>query len=383
MRLSLYAAEVPVVGRYTTAAREVMGIGPGAVMAYHPVARMNPFQSLLYAAAFSSGFAPVGARRVGDLRALTAVKAMGANALVHLHWTSNVIGKAETEENAEMRVDEFLSTIADLKAADVLLLWTVHNRLPHDCRFPTPEIRLRRSIVEAADAIHVMESDTADQVADVFDLPEAKTFLTPHPSYVGAYPSHFDRALSRMELGLSQSDFVAGMIGSIQPYKGFDAFLGAVTDLGPSFPYLRGLIAGIPGSDPDSVALVHRLEAAETVKSLPRKLEDRDMSRLLSSLDVMVLPYRASLNSGAALLALSFGVPIVAPRIGAFRRLIEAGFGIGYDPSDPVGLRSAIELAPRFLEQVDRAAMEAHVDSLRAGAVSSQFFERLRDVLGW
>jgi hypothetical protein len=172
------------------------------------------------------------------------------------------------------------------------------------------------------------------------------------------------------------------MPGAIQPYKGVDELIGAVSDPALRSGRLRTVVAGMPGRDDDSVALVQRLRRCHLVTSVPRRIDDRDLARIVSALDVMVLPYRASLNSGAAMLALSFGLPVIAPRIGAFRSLAERGFCLAYEPGDPGGLANALRDAPAWVAQVDRAAITGYAATLAGPAVSDRFFTGLGAMLG-
>jgi glycosyltransferase involved in cell wall biosynthesis len=253
--------------------------------------------------------------------------------------------------------------------------------LPHRCEYPEVETRLRQRLVELADVIHIMAPETVTAVQDLYPLPESRVLRVPHPSYLGAYPAHYSRETVRFELGFDPDDFVVGMISSIQPYKGVDELIAAITEHGPFHPRLRTLVAGMPGQDHASVELVDRLKRTNTITSIPRKLDDQSIARLVSALDVMALPYRAPLNSGAALLALSFGVPIVAPLIGHFRTLVERGYCLGYDPSDPTGLADALRSAPDWARSVDREAIRRDMGALAGPLISERFFAGLRSIL--
>jgi len=59
-----------------------------------------------------------------------------------------------------------------------------------------------------------------------------------------------------------------------------------------------------------------------------------------------VLPYKNALTSGAALLALSFGVPVIAPATEAFEGLVEDGStGLLYSADNPEALTRALARA--------------------------------------
>ena len=57
----------------------------------------------------------------------------------------------------------------------------------------------------------------------------------------------------------------------------------------------------------------------------------------------MALPFRQVLNSGSLLLAMSFGCPVVAPRLGSIPEVACPEGWFGYDPADPEGLGAALQ----------------------------------------
>jgi glycosyltransferase involved in cell wall biosynthesis len=65
----------------------------------------------------------------------------------------------------------------------------------------------------------------------------------------------------------------------------------------------------------------------------------------LNACDVVVLPYREDLTSGAAMLALSFGRPVVAPRMGTLEELLTDDCGVLYDPRSDAALVDAMRAA--------------------------------------
>lgn len=371
----------PVAARISRAARNLGPRNDGWVLGFHPVARMNPFQALLYSRGFASGFAPVGLVNRTDFPALKPARSMGVGAILHLHWTSEVTAGSEEESEAVTRADDFLQELQALQEEGVRLVWSVHNVLPHKCLFPEVEARFRSDLAELVDVIHVMAEETISETLAHYELPESKIVQVPHPSYVGAYPDHLDRSYVRFEMGYDTSDLVLGAIGSIQPYKGLSEFATATRNVMRKNARLRALVGGLPGRDEESRKLVLELQQMGHIELVARRLSDLELASLMTALDAAVLPYRASLNSGAAMLALSFGVPIVAPMTGSFRRLIERGFGTGYELDDASGLETAIEALPGLLENFDREGAFEFVRSLSGRVISKRFFSRLREAL--
>lgn len=372
----------PATARVMRATRYLADRDDRWVLGYHPVARMNPFQALLYKHAIDAGFVPVGLTDWSEVESLRVARQVGSRAALHLHWTSRVLAPAENEADAERRADAFIANLKSLSGAGVRIVWTVHNVLPHQCVYPSVEARMRSALIDVADVVHVMAEETASATANHYTIPPAKTIHVPHPSYVGAYPSHLDRDILRFEMGYDRNDLVLGMVGSIQLYKGIPELIDVTKRLVSSDPDLRVIVAGIVGRDPGSADLVAQLEREVHIEVLPRRLSDIEMASIVTAADAIVLPYRSSLNSGAALLGLSFGTPIVAPRTGSFTSIIEAGMGVGYDLDDVHGLERALSSVRSLTVGFDRQAALEAMSEISGDVVSRMFFESLSGRLG-
>ncbi|MDX1468061.1 MAG: glycosyltransferase family 4 protein [Acidimicrobiia bacterium] len=375
--MTIYSEDVPTSANVLRAVRSLSG-DDGVVLGYHPVARMNPYQALLYCRARSSGFAPVPIPDIEDLNALVAAAQQGVDSLFHLHWTSGVLGGAPDAQTARVRADHFVDLLTSAKEKGVGLVWTVHNALPHGCRYPDEERRMRSMLAELMDLIHVMGDETVAELSSMYQLPEHKTVVVPHPSYVGAYPTDIEREQARFEFGFEREHLIFGAIGSIQPYKGLESLADEVTRLSIDDATVRLLIAGVPGRDDDSKELIARIESSPTVRLLARRLDDRWLTMAVAALDISVLPYRSSLNSGAAMLSISNGVPIIAPYTGGFRSLIDRGLGIGFDPSDTSALGDALISARDFVVGFSRETAMEYAEEMKPPIVSIRFFEQLR-----
>ena len=88
-------------------------------------------------------------------------------------------------------------------------------------------------------------------------------------------------------------------------------------------------------------------------------MADNELQYYFRAADVAVLPYRAVTTSGAAYLAFSFEVPIVAPRLGPFPELVGQGRGLLYDPATSDGLAGALRAACHLDTKAASAACRA------------------------
>ena len=358
-------------------------VAPGPlprILVYGPAANANRFQSLLYGGAGKHGVALVPLRNFHELDELPLFGPF----ICHLHWLNVVTKDALDEAAAHTSIDMFLHSLDRLKrSAGARIIWTAHNILPHDSRHPLADARLRQEIIDRCELVHCMTDESVASLAERFDLSRVKTFIVPHPSYEGAHPDHVDRAGARRILGVDPEAEVLLSFGAVQRYKGFDTLRAAFDLLCADAPgrRLHLIIAGAPADAAESAALYEWAELRGDVTLLIDKIADEDLQLIFRAADVAVCPYRQTLNSGVAVMALSFGVPVVAAAQGAFVALASMGVQ-SYDPqSGAEGCAEAI-----------RGALDDHATLVEATAlfrqthrpstVSHAFFDEIEGLWG-
>jgi glycosyltransferase involved in cell wall biosynthesis len=348
------------------------------VLGYHPVARTNPFQALLYREAWDHGIAPVPVVEEAGIDELAALARLGHPVALHLHWLNKPIHRATSVEDARRSADAFLARIDAFRDAGGRLAWTVHNILPHATRFDAEDARLQGEVAARADVVHVMAADTAALVAPHFTLPEDRVLHVPHPSYLGAYADNLSRGQARYELGILPDELVYLVAGAIQPYKGIDDLLDAWDALPDDGVPRRLVIAGGPTREPGVDALLERAYLHPSVLLHARRVEGERMQVFLRAADVAVLPYRRSLNSGAQLLAFTFGLPVIVPAGGGLAASVDGTNGITYAQGSRDALVEALVDASRLATTEAREAALATARAVSPAEVSRRFAEGLR-----
>lgn len=302
---------------------------PVTVLGFQPDYRAtNPYQSLLYSTLQErdrTAVVPVDEPGVFA----QAVRRTGGRPVLHVHWTAPVLGPATSRREATERCERYVESLDALRGGSGRLIWTVHNELPHECRFPDVEVELRRELAQRADAIHVMCPATPDIVARVgYQLPAERVTVIPHGSYVDVYPNLVGQDDARAELGLGDADLVYLFLGQIRPYKGLDALLDAFDDVRRDERDSRLVVAGDPRNFPGATELERRASRQPGVLPVFREIADVDLQVFLNAADVFVLPHRRVLNTGGIPLAFSFGLPVVAPATGCVPGQVPDGLGL-------------------------------------------------------
>jgi glycosyltransferase involved in cell wall biosynthesis len=350
------------------------------LLGYHPVARMNPYQALLYQRAWEAGIGPVPIVREERIEELAEFARLGYATVLHLHWLNLPLAQARSAKEAAKQADAFIGRLDAFRATGGRIAWTIHNILPHGARFDAEEGRLRAAVAERADALHILAAGTAEHVAPWFSLPADRLLHVPHPSYAGAYEDHVGRDQARHELGIMPDELVFVVAGAIRPYKGLGDLLDAWEALPTDVPR-RLVIAGGPSDEPGVQALLERAALHPTVLLHARKIPAGEMQLFLRSADIAVLPYLRSLNSGALMLALTFGLPVIVPAGGGLAEGVDERFAITYDPDREGALVDALNGAPSLVTQDARDAASAAAAALNPADLARRFAFGLRELL--
>jgi beta-1,4-mannosyltransferase len=144
--------------------------------------------------------------------------------------------------------------------------------------------------------------------------------VIPHANYAGAFPAEpRSREEVRSELGIPEHAFVYLAFGIIRRYKRLDLLIEQFSRL--EGDHLRLVIAGTPSPPAEADALRALAQSDPRVVLRAEYVPDERVSGLHLASDAAVLAYPDVFSSGALLLALTHGVPVVAPGEGAAREL--------------------------------------------------------------
>jgi glycosyltransferase involved in cell wall biosynthesis len=280
----------------------------------------DPYCQLLDGALRRRG---VDVRRGRQLDPAFAQDAVDRMDVVHLHWIELLFwpgGRTPLRRLASMHSQARRTTgaLEILHDAGVRIVWTVHNppSLP-ESSYPGVHRRLQRDVVQTADTVIVHSRHAATEVQRLLS-PPAPVRVVPHGGYAGVYPvARESRAQTRRRLGLPADAFVYLMFGTIRDYKRVPEAISSFRLL--SDRDARLLMAGTPAI---ARAATERAAAGDPrVRLELRTIPDHEVAELFGAADAFVLNYAEVFSSGALLLALAFGLPIVAPERGSAAEL--------------------------------------------------------------
>ena len=341
----------------------------------------NPYQSQL-----AEHLGDLGVRVTGvDSSVLSLPRVMLGRRpdVLHLHWL-HPYTQASNILSSSARWLVFRMMVAVLRLRGTRIVWTVHNLQDHEAANPRLDRMCASTIAQRASGLIVHGSAARRAVESRFGRRRDQHVVEiRHGHYFDCYPASMDRSVARARLGLSEDDLVYLFLGRIRPYKGVLELIDAFRRLDESAARL--VIAGLPRCDVDTQLIRQRVEGDARIVFAPGFVPDEEIQVYMNGADVVVLPYRDILTSGAAILAMSFGRACIAPRLDFLTEVLDDQGGFFYDVGDEAGilgaLRSALDrrdaLADMGSHNRDRAATW---DWPTAARVTQELYGRVLDV---
>jgi glycosyltransferase involved in cell wall biosynthesis len=358
---------------------EALGHRQPLIVAYHPVARLNPYQAMLYSRAWQNGAAAVPLFHIEELDGLSALRDH-ARIVLHLHWLNLILKDVQGDAEAAGAIRAFVERLDRFRADRGGLIWSIHNVLPHETRMPAREAELRQAVAHRADVVHVLAARTRDATSGLFTYAAEKEFHVPHPSYAGAYPDYVTGDEARYQLGLPPSVTVFAAIGAIKPYKGLVELLDAFDELGSrNGRASRLVIAGLPGDEAAVTDLLERCLLHPFVSLHAHAIPAEEIQLFFRAADIAVMPYGGALNSGALMLALTFGVPVIVANDMGLSDVVTPEMSRTFEPGSRRSLVSALQRSEELTTHDARSAALAIAQQHNPAALSDRFFEGIRE----
>lgn len=245
----------------------------------------------------------------------------GRPAVWHLHWPDEQVSFPGLARSV-VRGAAVIALMTAARARGTRVVWTVHNLQSHERFHPRLERWFWRAFVRRLDGYITLAAGTGEAARERFPrLREIPGFVVPHGHYRDAYPREVTREEARDRLEIPRDARVAGFVGQIRAYKNVPRLIRTFREVAGAGDLL--LVAGAPDEPRMEREVLAAAGDDPRVRLCLRFVPDQDLQLYLGAMDVVVLPYREILNSGSALLALSFDVPVLVPGRGAMTELRE------------------------------------------------------------
>lgn len=198
------------------------------------------------------------------------------------------------------------------------LVWSVHNKLPPDCKHKWLHKKVRKWLAQKADRLVVECESVIGELSDFFDVSSEKFRVWPHPGYP---PQLMPRAAAieainhRYQVNIKIQDRIFLMFGHISSYKQIDN----VCRIFEEQPYHKKLLVVGPvkkGQMPYYKRVRKIARSQENIILIPQFIKERCVPEFMNAADYMVFNYKDVLSSGGVPLAKSYDKTIILPKKG-------------------------------------------------------------------
>lgn len=265
--------------------------------------------------------------------------------VIHLHWILPFV-KGKSWYTKTIYAVKFLLELIVLKCVGIRMVWTIHNCVTHDTNFPQLELWIRRKLAWLADSLILHNRETMKDLANEYNFDLHKATAISHGHYRQVYQKSIDSQQARQKLNLPISGNIYLHLGLLRPYKGIENLLQVWQDNQFSFKEDTLVIAGKPSKDYKQK--LEQLIFRSNIILIPQFIENEEIHLFFSAATAVVLPYISLLNSGSLILAMSYGKPIIAPKLGSIPEVLGEANTLLYDPEDYHGLLEAMKTIPHI-----------------------------------
>jgi glycosyltransferase involved in cell wall biosynthesis len=241
----------------------------------------------------------------------------GNSSIVHYHWLEF------QDKRALLGMIYKWICLFMYKLSGGKLVWTIHNKMPHNKRYYKKNFLLRKWMARKADILHVHCETAADEMSEFFNIPRKKFVVIPHPKFPAKLIPHAAAAEAinqRFDLNLKGTDSIFLNFGNISTYKGIAEIARIFKTLDPN---KKLIIAGPVKKGHMHVykELKTIQEDAENICIIPQFISEECVAEFFNAADYAVFNYHDILTSGGVELARSYRKKIILPLTGCLKEL--------------------------------------------------------------
>lgn len=297
--------------------------------------------------------------------------------LVHLHFFEGLTG-FRNPFRVIQRMGRLLKGIDRQRAAGAKLIYTAHNIVTHDAPWRGLENWYLEQFLRRVDGTIFVSEVSIPLVRQTFPELKSPSVVIPLSDYGDWYEDRVTGPEARAEFGIPESALVVAHLGLIRKYKNVPALMRAFsTNPGDYCLLIGGRVA-----EDDLRGEIEALAAADPrIKLELGHLDDDRIQFFMRAADVAVFPYRNILNSGSAMMALTFGKPVVVPNVGSMPELqqrINADWVQLYDGEFSESVLSSAIAWAKGTDRGERPPMA----ELSVAAIAAQHAEFYRKITG-
>jgi glycosyltransferase involved in cell wall biosynthesis len=244
--------------------------------------------------------------------------------VVHVHWPEALVRWERPAAVAVLDVAKVLGGLWLARRRGTRVVWTGHNLGPHEPVRPLLMAVFLRGFGASTDVVVSLSESASVALRERFEwLSGRPVVVIPHGHYRDVYDAPPSREVARGRIGISSELPVFLLMGQLRRYKRVPELVRAFEAGFAGRAHL--LVAGAANEPGLARELTEQADLGAGTTLRLGRVPEAEVPVLHGAADVVVLPYASgsTLNSGAAILALSLGRPVVVPDSGAMRELGE------------------------------------------------------------
>lgn len=262
---------------------------------------------------------------------------LGRYDVFHVHWPEYLL-RGSTWPRTQVRRALMAMSLLRMQLGRIPIVRTMHNAKPHDA--PSSIERLLLAWFDRLTVVGI-------RINEIDETPEG---------WVGRTIRHGD--YRNWVSSVRVDEAIPGrlvLVGQLRAYKNAPDLINCFRQLPDSEVSL--LIAGKPFDAAVKTAIVDAAAGDARVECTLEFLDDQVLATAVSTAELVVLPYAEMGNSGAALLALSCGRPVLVPNTDINQALaaeVGSDWVMTYEgPLTAVALRNAATRAAKLTGEPD------------------------------
>jgi glycosyltransferase involved in cell wall biosynthesis len=204
--------------------------------------------------------------------------------------------------------------------------------------------KIMGSLIRHLATSNVVHSEIDRQlIGSHYGIDLEKIHVIPH----GVYDQYkkIDPQEAKNQLNIQETHVIL-FFGLLRPYKGVKYLIKAFEQLPDSLiDSTHLLIVGEAWEDQESRDLIVNSPVSSHITLIDRYVGDTEVPVYFSAADMLIIPYTRSSQSGVAHIGMSFGIPIIASRVGGLEESLGKYGGTRFvEPMDPVKLAEAMKI---------------------------------------
>ena len=271
--------------------------------------------------------------------------------VLHIHWPEALYRVSYESLNKHQMALNLITLLERLKTQGTKIVFTIHNLIPHETHDQNIAEHVYKKIWELADIIVHHCKESVELWNKKYKTCLKKTILViPHGHYF-EYGIENNKRKCTEYVGIKDDCFIFLVFGLIRGYKGINNIITAFMKAKVKKKKLLVVGKWVGSSNYKNILrwkLWKHYCSVRGVRWHLRKIANDEIRYFLGACNAVVLGHIQGLNSGVAILGMTYGKPVIGPNVGCIGEVLRQGMNVIYKAGDIKDLTNAMEQASKM-----------------------------------